>query len=136
MSVKDVVLDFINLGFALVLIIFCILFFISGNNFGAFTAIMESLVPVSFFGILLLVKLKFNRVQLKKRKEEENTDITLKLSFTDKLKSDLFLYSLPILVLIVPFVIDQNVNFANVLQALLVFIVAYLWQRMIFKKEY
>lgn len=135
MSGKNILIDFINVVFTLILITFCIFYFTVGNRFQNFTEIMKALVPLAFFGILFLVKLKLSRLHLEKRKQEDNLYITLNLTYFDKIKSNLIVFSLPIIVCMVPFIINRTVDLISILQACVVFIITYVWQEAIFKKE-
>lgn len=135
MSGKNILIDFINVVFTLILIAFCIFYFTVGNRFQNFTAIMKALVPLAFFGILFLVRLKLSRLHLEKRKQEDNLYITLNLTYFDKIKSNLIVFSLPILICLIPFMINRTVDLISILQACVVFIITYVWQEAIFKKE-
>jgi len=136
MTIKDTILEFVNLVFLVILVGFCIFFFISGDNFEKFTVLMKSLVPVSFFGILLLIKTKINRHQIRKRKEENNMDITLRLTYFDRLKTDFVVFSLPMVVLLIPILFTKKIDTPDMLQALAAFAIFYFWQKFLFKKEY
>lgn len=135
MTAKETILDFINLIFLVALIGFFILFFISGDNFAVFTSLMKALVPVSFFGILLLIKVRLGRHQAKKREAENNLDITLTLTYFDKIKTDFAVFSLPIVVLAIPIILVRKIDVFDIFQALTAFLIFYFWVKFLFKKE-
>lgn len=136
MTAKDTILEFINLIFLVLLIGFCIFFFVSGDRFAAFTVLLKSLTPVAFFGIILLIKNRFNRQQVRKRQEENNLDITLRLTYFDRLKTDFVVFSLPMIVLLIPIIFVRKIDALDLLQASAAFAIFYFWQKFLFKKEY
>lgn len=134
-SGKDILIDFLNLVFTLALIGFCLFYFTVGNRFANFTAFMRSLVPLAFFGIIFLIKLKLGRSDLSKRKREDNMTVTLYLTYFDKIKSNIIVFSLPIIICLLAFFINKKVGVIDVMQASIAFIIAYVWQESLFKKE-
>jgi len=134
-TAKDILIDFINFIFAVTIIGLAILYFIAGNNFENFRRVLEALAPLAVLVMIFLVNLKLWREKAKKKEREGNLDLTLQLTFVDKLKSDIFLFLLPAAVLLVAFIVNQRVGLVDILEALAVFIVAYLWQKWLFGKE-
>lgn len=134
MSSKDLALDFIYLLFLLLLVGFCIFFFIAGDHFAEFTVLLKALVPLAFVGIIFIIKLKLNRRELKKRKKEENLDIVLHLTFMDQFYTDVINYLIPAIILAVPLLFMEGITLAKIFQALLAYIIFYLWQKRLFKK--
>lgn len=135
MSAKDMILDFINLIFVLALTAFCVFYFTVGDHFAKFQMIMKAMMPLAFFGIIFLVKIKFSRSDIRKRKKEQNLNITLCLTCMDKLKSDLVVFSLPFIILLISFWADKTINSTDIFQASMAFGIVYLWQKFLFKKE-
>jgi hypothetical protein len=134
-TAKDILIDFINFIFGIIIIGLSILYFISGDNFENFRRILQSLVPLAILAVIFLVNLKLWREKAKKKEREGNLDLTLQLTFSDKLKSDVFLFLLPAAALSVAFVANHKVSLTDILEALAVFIIAYLWQKWLFGKE-
>lgn len=135
MSAKDLFFDFIYLVFLLLLVGFCIFFFIAGDRFKTFTVLLKSLMPLAIVGIIFIIKIKINRRELKKRKSEENLEIILHLTFMDKMYSDILNYSAPIAILIIPIIIQRRVDIIDIFQALATFAIFYFWQKKLFSKE-
>ncbi|HMB65978.1 MAG TPA: hypothetical protein VKO42_03800, partial [Patescibacteria group bacterium] len=71
----------------------------------------------------------------KKREREGNLKIVLELEYRDKIKSEIIVFALPILILLVPFIIKKTVSTGNILQAVICFLLLYFWQKNIFDKE-
>jgi hypothetical protein len=134
MKAKEFIFDFLNLIFILMLVAFCILYFISGDNFTVFTSILQASVPVSFFGIIFLIKLKFNRTELEKRKSEDNTDLTLRLDFMDKMWSEAIVFLTPITVILIYYFSEGKTDFIIVFEASIIFLVMFFWQKFLFDK--
>lgn len=134
-TAKDIFIDFLNFVFAIVLIGLTILYFIAGDNFDNFKRTMESLVPFGVLIIFFLINLKVWRQKAKKKEREGNMDITIRLNFVDKLKSDLILFLVPAAVLSLAFFINKIVSLIDILEASTVFIIVFLWQKWLFSKE-
>lgn len=135
MNAKNLIIEFINMIFMIVLILFCVIYFLAFDRFAAFTQIMESLMPIAVFGILFLIKMKLNRRVLKKRKNEDNLEIVLYLNYFDKFKTDILTYLMPMAIIFVAFIINKNVDSVDILQAIIAFLLFYFWQKILFKKE-
>jgi hypothetical protein len=136
MSAKDLIIDFINLVFLIALIAFVVFYFIVGDRFGSFVRIMESLVPISFFCIIMLIALRLKRDEIKRLKKigDGNTEITLRLSLFDKYKGDALIFLLPIVILSIPLFIEKIVTFADIIQATAAFLFMYFWNKYLFDK--
>ena len=135
MSAKDLIIEFLNTVFIIIIIGFFIVFFVAGDRFEQFGKFMESLVPFAVFGILFLVKFSANRYQLKKRTREDNLDIVLYLTYSHKLISDIVVYLLPVAIIAIPMMANGRVDFIDILQAAAALLMIYFWQRFLFKKE-
>lgn len=137
MKAKDIIIDFINHLFLLFIVAFFIFWFIVGDRFEAFTELMRSLVPVGIFGFIFLVMIKIKRMKLKERRRnnEEDAEIVLRLSYFDESKGDILIFLLPIIILLVAFFIDGAVSFSDIIQAVVAFILMYLWKSALFKKR-
>lgn len=135
MTGKDQVIDFINYLFILILIIFAMMFFIVPGRFEAFTALMKSLMPLSFFGIALLIKLKLARHEIKVKRQDNQDMITLCLTYFDKAKTELLVYLLPIIICLIPLLIGESLTIVDVSQAIIAFILVYLLQKNLFSKR-
>jgi hypothetical protein len=134
-TAKDLLIDFINFAFAIIIIGLAVLYFIAGDNFDNFKRILESLTPIGLLLVLFLINLKFWRERAKKKEREGNMEITLRLNFFDKLKSDFFVFSMPAAILLISFIARGQVGFLEVIEALFVFVIAYFWQKWLFSKE-
>jgi hypothetical protein len=135
MSAKDILIGFINFIFAILIVFGAVFYFIAGDNFVNFRHFLESLAPLAVLVLFFLINLRLWQEKAKKKEREGNLDITLRLSFTDKLKSDIFLFSLPAASLLIAFIANRAVGTSDVLSALAVFLIAYLWQKWLFSKE-
>ena len=135
MNAKDLIIDFINYVFALLLIIFCIFYFLAGEHFANLIIILKSLVPIAFFGIFLLVKLNLNRRYKRVLEKEGELDKLFYLTFFDKFTSEIIIFLLPIVILVTAYIIKLEVDLDDIIQAILAFFMMYLWQKIIFKKK-
>lgn len=134
MSAKNLLLDFINYLFIILLILLCFFYFIDPERFREFTQLMGALVPLAVFGIIFLIKLKILRLQFESKKEEGSTDIVLFLDFMDKVKADLVTFGIPMLIILIRLIIVGTVEVADILIASISFAVLYFWHRYLFNK--
>jgi hypothetical protein len=135
MSAKDMLIDFINLVFAIVLVGAAIIYFTTGDHFENFKRLIEALVPFVFLIMIFMVNLKFWRQRARKRESEGNMGVVLEMTYADKLKSDLFLFALPISVLFISFLSEKRIGVTAVMEAAVVLAIAYFWQKWFFSKE-
>lgn len=128
-------LDFLTYAFLIFLICFCIVFFIAGNRVEMISDFMKSLFPLAIFGVFFLIKTKFGRYEFKKRSKENDLDITLRLTYIDKLLGDLITFALPILIIAIALFFKGKVDFVDIIQASAAFLAMYLWEKRLFNKE-
>lgn len=135
MSAKNFILDFINYLFIILLVIFTIFFFIDPDRFAVFTEILKSLLPLSVFVLIFLIKLKLGRGELDRKREESGFDLVLYLDYFDKFKAELLVFALPIIIFLVPLLAGGQPGLSDFLQAAIAFLLMYLWQKNLFKKS-
>ncbi len=135
MSGKELILDFITYAFLIFLIGFCIVFFIAGDRVEMVSDFMKSLFPLAIFGVFFLIKTKFGRQEFKKRSEENNFDITLQLTYTDKFFGNLITFALPILIIAIAIFLNEKADLVDIIQASVAFLIMYLWEKRLFGKE-
>ena len=133
-TAKGMALDFLNFIFVLLLVGLCILYFIAGDNFESFKNILRSLVPFAGLGVIFLIKLKFWREHGKKVEKEGGGDSEILMTYGDRLKCDLFVFSLPAAVCLAAFVLKGSVFATDIIAAILVFVLAYLFEKWLLKK--
>lgn len=135
MSGKSLFLDFINYVIATFLIGLTILFIISPGNFQTVMKVMQAIIPFSAFGILFLIKSKISRTEVNKKKADNDTGLTLNLTYMDKMKGELLVFILPIIIIVISFFGDTGYNINDFFQAAFAFLVMYMWQRSLFNKR-
>lgn len=135
MSSKDLFLDFINLIFIILIISFCIIFFINGNHFQVFVEILKVLAPLGIFSLLLLIKLNFDRYQRKKLNEEHDSQIVLYVNYWDITIFDIINFLIPIGMIIIPIILGNQIGAIDIIEASFVYITLYFWGNYFFKKR-
>lgn len=135
MSAKDLFLDFLNYLFIVLLSVFLLLFFIKGDRLILFVEFMRAFLPLAFFGLIFLIKLKMGRLELARAKEEARPELVLYLNYLDKFKSDLLVFSVPIITIVIALLGGDGVDLVDFFQATLLFLIVYLWQNYLFKKR-
>ncbi|KKQ60853.1 MAG: hypothetical protein US81_C0012G0010 [Parcubacteria group bacterium GW2011_GWE2_38_18] len=135
MNAKDLIIDFINFAFAVVLIIFCILYFIIPGRMETASDLMNALVPISFFAIAFLIKIKISRYEYKVNKKNNTMDIVLNLSYLDKTILEVLIFAMPIVSLIIALAMDGKLTFSNIFQSLFSFLIFYFFYKYLFGKR-
>lgn len=135
MKAKDIIIEFINAIFAVAIISTSIIYFVTGDNFENFASFMQSLAPIGFFLLLMMILNSFRKLELKKRARESNLGISLELTYYDKLMSDFIVFLIPIAILVVPLFMVGKIDKIDLIQSLIAFIVMGLWQKYLFNKE-
>lgn len=128
-------MDFLNTVFTIILVAFCIFYFIAGDRFGEAEKIMKMILPLAYFGILFLIRMKFNQRRLRKLYRESNLDeIITYLTLFDKIRDTIIIASLPLIILFIAF-IDKIIHTEDYLQAGLVFALMYAWHLYLFRQR-
>jgi len=135
MSAKDMIIDFVNTVFIIVLSIFCFFYFIIFDNMDVAKQIVKTAMVFSVFGMIFLIKMKIERIKIKKIKKEFNLDkIILYLSKLDLIKDIIVILLLSFIVFIIAF-IEGSYNNIDIYQ--IFFILVYLlgWHFILFRKK-
>lgn len=135
MKAKDMIIDFINVVFVIVIITSAIFYFLVGDNFEQFKNIIEALSPVAVFLLIMMIAVKLRRLKGNKREKEGNTEVTLNLSYSDKINGDLISFLIPVVMLLTPFFMNGEINLADFIQALFAFAIVALWNKYLFDQE-
>lgn len=133
MKARTYILDFVNYILFLLLSVFFFYYLILGDKVGVVSKVMRALVPLSYFALAFVIKMRVNLSNYKKRKKENDTELVLYLSHWDKIKDEIVIFLLPVIVLLVAS-LESGVDATSVVQALLVFIVMYAWHIILFRK--
>jgi hypothetical protein len=135
MKFKYVVIDFIHYVFSIALVAFCIFYFLAGDRFMIFGKFIKSLVPLSIFGLIFLLKFRFSKQSYHKQAKENNLNEIIKyITRTDKIK-DIVVISLSSIFILGSSFFISYISMINILQALLIFFVMFFWHRFLFKKD-
>lgn len=135
-TAKDLLIDFLNLVFLVVLVGFVLSFFIVGDRFGVFIKIMRSLIPIAVFLIIFLIMLKIKRMAFKEKHDGEMNEekTVLYLGRFDLLKWDIVIFLLPVIILLLAFFIDKEVTITDIIQAAIALLLMYHWKKLLLNK--
>jgi hypothetical protein len=134
MTARQLIVEFVNVVFTILVISFFVLFVIVGGRLELISEFMKMLVPISLFLLILMIRFRISRNIYKNKQQDEETDLTLYLSYFDKMKVELVVYGLPILILL-PSLIAQSMDQADIVQALIAFIAGWYVLRIIFVSD-
>jgi hypothetical protein len=129
MNAKDMVLDFIYYTIVLTIIIGALFLFLNPNYFKAFSTFIKAMAPLFFFMGFLMIKLRWMRKDYKKRKEEGNTEIMLRLSYFDKFTIEVLTFLLPMSISVIVMLSGREYTAIDFIQAGLAFVILYLWNK-------
>lgn len=132
---KDMIFDFLNTVFLLVLIAFCVFYFIVGDNWAVAEKIVKISFSLSIFGILFLIKLKMVRREIKREKNSKSfDDIAVYFSHGDKIKDLIIIFTILLLMFLGSFFWSPNLKI-SFWQILIIFLFLYFWHIYLFRKR-
>jgi len=136
MNAKDPLIDFLNYAFLIILIIFCLVFFVVGDRFENFTNILKSLAPLIFFIAIPVLFYKKKRKQEKRSATNVNSfdEVLLYLSSIDKMKD----FAAIAVVIVIDFfiaVIGKGFLEDDFLQIFVTLVILLIWNMLLFKKN-
>jgi hypothetical protein len=135
MTAKDLMIDFLNYLFLILLSIFFLFYVVFGNRLEIFKEIMQVLLPFSIFGILFLVVLKVRLSNIKRYKKTDIADeIIVYFTDHDRGKDLLVRFGLPFVMLFLPS-LDSRLDAVDIAQALLMFIMNMAWHRLLLRPK-
>jgi len=135
MSAKDMIIDFVNTVFIIVLSIFCFFYFIIFDNMDVAKQIVKTAMVFSVFGMIFLIKMKIERIKIKKIKKEFNLDkIILYLSKLDLIKDIIVILLLSFIVFIIAF-IEGSYNSVDTCQIFFILVYLLSWHFILFRKK-
>ena len=135
MTTRDYIIDFLNYIFLLFTILFAFVYFFLGDRLGAVSRAMQALVPLSYFATFFLIRFRYTRKTIRRMNEEgRSRDVSLQLTYRDKIIDELLIFSLPVIVIWVAH-LKGVVDVYTVFQAALVFIIMFTWHNILFKKQ-
>ena len=135
MSAKEMFFDFLHVVILVLLILFFLFYIVLGDRLGIFYTIMKIAAPLVFVTTMFLIKMQFTKKAYRRMKRERVFEIVVYLNFWDKLKAEILIFLIPLVVLIVPIYIEKKLDAMDLLQAIFSFVLAFLLYKLIFKKE-
>lgn len=135
MTAKDLMIDFINYLFLILLSVFFLFYVVFGNRFEIFKEIMQMLLPFSIFGILFLVVLRVRISNIKKYKKAcIDEEVIVYFTAYDRSKDLIVRFGLPFIILFLPS-LESQLNAVDISQALLIFIMNMAWHRILLRPK-
>ena len=94
-----------------------------------------SYINVIQAGAVLLMSYAWHYFLFNRKGSRQEDGFYIEMEYSDRLKFDAFIFSLPFIVIIVPLIFFESFNNINFAQAIAVFTISTFWQRFIFNKE-
>lgn len=126
---------FINFVFTLMVATTAFWFIIQGDRALHFGQFLQFLSPIALVAILLWLFFKWRSLKVPSKDKNKYADIRLYLTYLDKLKFDIIMFALPILVITIAFVVQKQIYLVDLLQAVAVYFAFYFFQRWLFTKK-
>ena len=129
------VYHFLNFVFALVVAVSATWFIIQGDRALRLGQFLEFVSPIALVAVLFWVLAKWRNSQAPHKEKDRYADIKLYLTYLDKLKFDLVMFALPVLVITIAFIVQKQIFLVDLLQAIAVYFAFYFFQHWLFKKK-
>lgn len=134
MSPKDLIIDFLYLAFFVALIGGAIMFFIQGGRFDTFTDFIRSAWLIALLLAALAFKLRLTKSEKTRAESTGFSLLTLNLSFNDKMKGEFVVFACPLAVLFIAAISETGVDNLDIIQAIIVLVIAYAWHKYLWLK--
>ena len=131
---KRMMIDFVNFIFAISLIGFSILYFTAGDNLQEFKGVLRLLMAVISIIFVFMLRFRSWRDQADKAARESWSELEMTISFFDRLKIDIFVFSLPIVSLLVSFIMKREISTVDIVSAVSVFVVGLIFSKWLLGK--
>lgn len=132
---KDMVLDFIQYIFLIVVSVFFFFYFFIGGRMEMAQKIVRAFMFISIFGALFIIQNKLNSQKRKKLKEEQRLDeIIAYLTNKDKLKDLIVVSVLPVLLYVIA-LINGYTTPVDIIQAITVFFISLALRAFLFRER-
>ena len=132
MKAKDMIFDFLETLFLIVLISFIVFYFIVGDRLGLAEDIIKIVLPFAIFGILFLSKLKYSRHELKRLNRENTAEEAVIYPTAALVKWDArVIIIISLIILLIPF-FNKTLSIIDALQVFLFGGIMYVWHRHLF----
>jgi hypothetical protein len=131
---KKMVIDFVNFIFAISLIGFSILYFTAGDNLAQFKGVLRLLIVVISLIFIFMLRFRSWQDQAEKASHESWSELEMTISFFDRLKIDIFVFSLPVASLLAAFIMKREVVSSDIVSAVSVLIIALIFSKWLLGK--
>jgi hypothetical protein len=130
----NVLIDFFNYIFLLLLVSFIIIYIIVGDRISIFTNIIKTIIPLSYFLAMFLLAIKIDRNKYEKiRKEDKLDEVVIYFDRIDNIKDIVVTLILPVVVIFIAMI--DKINIIDIFQAVSSFSLMYFWHLVIFMKR-
>ena len=127
MSAKDLILNFLYLGFLILLVGGAIVFFIQGDRFSMFATFLRNAWPIAFLLAALAFKLRLTHGEKARGEGTGNSLRTITLDYTDKMKAECMVFACPLAILCIAAFSEDGVRAVTIIQSIIVLVIVYLW---------
>jgi hypothetical protein len=138
MSAREQIMLFIEMVLTVALIAVLLFYFVLGDRIGAVARLLRESAPIFYVLGIMLLKERYNRIIYKSNMSTERArsgEYVIYLNFFHKYITDFVLFIMPIGILATALFFKADIQTDDIVQASLVFIIFYFWQRFIFKSS-
>ena len=128
--------DFVETVLAIALGSFVLFYFVLGDRFFLAQQVVKTVMPVSIFLLMFIIKSKVNRRKIKKlQKEDKYDEIYVDLSLQDKRMDMGIIFVSSFFIIILPMLIDRIIYTEDIMQSSSFLLLLFLWHSYIFRKR-
>jgi len=132
MKAKDIMFDFIETIFLILLISFIVFYFIVGDRLGVAEDVIKTVLPFAIFGLLFLSKLKYSRHELKWLDRKSTAEEAVIYPTAALVKWDTrVIIIISLILLLIPF-FNKTLSIIDALQVFVFATLMYIWHRHLF----
>ncbi|MEI7498513.1 MAG: hypothetical protein WCK11_04515 [Candidatus Falkowbacteria bacterium] len=134
MTGKDIVMDFVFSIFSFSLIAGAIYLITVPDSASMVVSFLKAFAPVMLISGILFFKLSRIKKRVTKSRQDSDFIIILRLTYWDKIKSDILALLLPLLMSVLVLISGRSYDSFDLMSAIVVYLIMIFWQKTIFAK--
>ncbi len=132
MDPKDLIIEFVNTVFLILLVTFVIFYFIVGKRYAVAAEMVKMAMPLVLFVIVLLFKTKEHRYKARRLRSDNTEDEVVFYPSNKTITIDRFVIIFIIIFIILVPIIDGRIFFEDFCQSIIIGLLLFAWHRHLF----